>query len=306
MSHPSTTFDAGAEPPWSPFSHREQLQTFWTLAVDAARTLGTVEPDLGEGLLIVGEGLDVLHCGVINLAQLCAEAEPTRWEGMVERHFQFIRGDPLAAALARLSDYQTARRHLRLRLAPTPVVEEVDAHRIDLPDNISIALAIDMDGHCVYVSSEHTKTWGPTGEELLMTAAEQNRRKVRVHKRSRHRHGGEHLHLHGASLFLTGHLFDLRRYVPDTGPMGVLVSAPTARELLVVPVGDGPVFADNIVSLMGSTFSAWSDGPNSLSTAVRWWRQGFDLEPAFRMSNGVEMVAPEPLAGVIRTMMSES
>lgn len=193
--------------------------------------MGHVEPNLEAGLLTVGD--EPARCGVIGLTQLCASNDPMDWKAIVEHHFELLRDHPLAAMMARLSDYHGARRHLRLRLVPTEVVEEIDGHRVELPTGVSLALALDMDGHCVYVSSQHTTGWQPMSEELMLTAAEQVRRRVRVRKRVRHRFGGRHLHLHGMSLFLTGHLFDLSRHLSDTAPLGALVNAPTAREMLV-------------------------------------------------------------------------
>lgn len=108
-------------------------------------------------------------------------------------------------------------------------------------------------------------------------------------------------------MFLTGHIFGLDAHIPsDWHAHGALIAAPTAREMIAVPVVNGPEMADRVAAGLASAYVSWCEGPNSLSTDLWWWRPTHDLEPAVRLVNGrVKVTAQGELAEIMEGTVAQ-
>ena len=107
---------------------------------------------------------------------------------------------------------------------------------------------------------------------------------------------------------MTGHLFNLDRHITGAwGQQGALITFPTARDMLAIPLDRRTGLIDDITATLATTAHAFADGPNSLSTDMWWWRPGHDLEPALRLVSGrLKVTAQGELAWILASAVDDA
>ncbi|GEM_PF-5506943 len=295
MSEPSTTERAQQPPEWSPFVERSDFERFWSLALAAAELHGAIDPRPDEGMIAIGEGIDLVECGMLNLAQSCAGAGPSAWEEIVEQHFEFLAASPLRRVGRLIESFAAARPHLRTRVTQAGLIDQLDGSALSLPSGMAFGLALDIQGHSMWLGDEHTRGWNRSSEELLLAGTVQVRKRARLRQRIERGFGGRVTRLAGSSLFSTGHLFDLPQHVGPLPEAGALVAVPTAREILVAPLDNDAQLVNDATATLVSAVTAYAEGPNALTPDVWWWRPGEDFTPALRYDGRPRFEGPREL-----------
>ena len=294
MSEPSPS-ERALSPEWSPFTESAEFERFWGLVVAAASQHGSVEELPDTGVIRVGQAPGHIECGLLNLAQSCATAGSASWEEIVERHFELVADSPMRRIGRLTESFATARPHLRARVVHADVVDSLDGNSLPLPSGMAFGLALDVEGHSVWLGEQHTGPWNRSVEELLLGGAVQVRKRVRLRSRVERMFGGRVTRLAGRSLFVTGHLFDLARHLGPPPESGALVAAPTAREMLVAPLDDETHLVNDAAAIVASAVASYAEGPNSLTPDVWWWRPGEDFALALRYDGRPRFEGPPAL-----------
>ena len=247
--------------------------------------------DEADGTVAV-EKMDCV-LGLSNLAQTCRVAEPGDWPLII--YSQVARLDDFAPdALAnRLGDYERTQPDLRVSAQH---LCHIDAVRDPLPLGLSACLSVDLDGAACPVDRSYFNDWGVEHGEVMAVALANTLMDDPLTAMELSEVSGQFRVLTGDSLFVSGHLLDFARTVPDIGLLGAVVTVPAAHSVMVCPVELSEKFVDDSASMMATSYIRYLTGPNSVSPNALWWRPGHPLAGFARLDDqNFELVAPEPL-----------
>ena len=250
--------------------------------------------DKAEGTVAV-EDMDCL-LGLSNLAQTCRVADPEDWRLIIYGHV--ARLDDFAPDLLaeRLGNYEQLQPDLRVRVVGAQHLRQIDPVGDALPLGLFSCLSVNLDGAACPVDRSYFSEWGVDHGEVMAGAlantlldepltdweGAESPTKFRVFT--------------GDSLFVTGHLLDFARTVPDVGSQGAVVTVPAAHTVMVCPIELNEEFVDRSATMLAASYVRYLAGPNSVSPNALWWRPGLPLEGFARLDNqSFELVAPDPL-----------
>lgn len=280
---------------WAPWWTPEQRRNF------LSHVESVVQARFGENSLDEAEGtvaVKKMDCvlGLSNLAQTCRTVDPDEWRLIIYSHVARLDDFAPGVLADRLGDYDKLRPDLRIRVVSDHHLCHIDAVRDALPLGLSACLSVDLDGASCPVDRSYFDGWGVEHGEVMAAALANTLMAEPLDVEEVGELSGKFRVLTGDSLFVSGHLLDFARSVPDIGPLGAVVTVPAAHTVMVCPVELSEEFVDDSASMLASSYVRYLTGPNSVSPNALWWRPGYPLDAFACLENqSFELVAPEPL-----------
>ena len=281
--------------PWAPWWSPEQLRDFLSHVESVVQArFGEFTIDEADGTVTVEEMDCVL--GLSNLAQTCRVAEPGEWRLIVYNHVARLDDFSSDHLAERLADYEQLQPDLRVRVVGEQHLSYIDPVCNPLPLGLATCLCVDLDGASCPVDRSYFETWGVEHAEVMAVALANTLMAEPLTALEETELPGNFQILTGDTLFVSGHLLDFARSVPDIGPLGAVVTVPAAQTVMVCPVGFDEQFVENSATMLAASYVRYLTGPNSVSPNALWWRPDHPIDGFARLdSQTFELVAPEPL-----------
>ena len=280
---------------WAPWWTPEQLRDFLNHVESVVQArFGEHTVDEAEGTVTVKDMDCVL--GLSNLAQTCRAVDSEDWRLIIYGHV--ARLDDFAPDLLaeRLGNYEQLQPDLRVRVVGAHHLNQIDAVSDPLPLGLSACLSVDLDGAACPVDRSYFSEWGVEQGEVMAAALANTLMDEPLTPLEGDDAPEQFQILTGDTLFVTGHLLDFGRTVPDIGDMGAVITVPAAHTVMVCPVELDEQFVDNSATMLAASYIRYLAGPNSVSPNALGWRPGLPLEGFARLDDkAFELVAPEPL-----------
>lgn len=195
---------------------------------------------------------------------------------------------------AQLEDWDWVRPRLRLRL-----MARFDAGfehvRRPVDRRTDWVLALEITDGCLPIGVDVAACWPMGTEELwrlgqLQSLAASGVRRVQIWQ-------APSIVCFEGGMFTSGLLTDLSGRLPTpVGPLGALVTAPTAHRCYVVPIRHTAIVPEAVVRLMSLSLLDQHTEPNRLSPSILWYRGAGVLEPGISVGpSGIEVDLDEPL-----------
>ena len=279
---------------WAPWWTSNQRRRFLDLVESVVQVrFGQHTVDEADGTVAV-ERMDCV-LGLSNLAQTCRASEPDDWRLIIYNHVARLDDFAPDVLAERLGDYERIQPDLRVRVVSAQHLCHIDAVRDPLPLGLFACLSVDLDGAASPVDRSYFEDWGVEHAEVMAIALANTLMAEPLAPVEAEELSGQFRVLSGDSLFVSGHLLDFARTVPDVGPQGAVVTIPAAHTVMVCPVETDEQFVDHSASMMAASYIRYLAGPNSVSPNALWWRPGHPLAGFARLDNqSFELVAPEP------------
>ena len=280
---------------WAPWWTPEQLRSF------LSHVESVVQARFGEYTLDEVEGtvsVDKMECvlGLSNLAQTCRAADPEDWRLIVYNHVARLDDFAPEALAERLADYEKLQPDLRVRVVSAQHLAQIDPVCDPLPLGLSACLSVDLDGAACPVDRSYFDRWGVGQGEVMAAALANTLMDEPLTALEGSELPGNIRVFTGESLFVTGHLLDFARTVPDIGLQGAVVTVPAAHTVMVCPIELNEQFVQDSATMLAASYIRYIAGPNSVSPNALWWRPGHPLESFARLDDqSFELTAPEPL-----------
>ncbi|WP_419930224.1 hypothetical protein [Candidatus Poriferisocius sp.] len=280
---------------WAPWWSPEQLRDFLNHVESVVHArFGEHTVDEVDGTVTV-EDMDCV-LGLSNLAQTCRAADPEDWRLIIYSHVARLDDFAPDILAERLGDYEQLQPDLRVRVVGAHHLSQIDAVSDPLPLGLSACLSVDLDGAACPVDRSYFSEWGVEQGEVMAAALANTLMDEPLSPLEGDAVPGQFRILTGDTLFVTGHLLDFARTVPDVGDMGAVVTVPAAHTIMVCPVELDEQFVDDSATMLAASYIRYLAGPNSVSPNALWWRPGHPLEGFARLDNqAFELVAPDPL-----------
>lgn len=279
---------------WAPWWNPEQRRNFLghVESVVQAR-FGEYRLDEAEGTVAVNKMECVL--GLSNLAQTCRAAEPEEWRLIIYSHVARLDDFSPDVLAERLADYQELQPDLRIRLVGAHHLSQIDPVCDALPLGLFACLSVDLDGAACPVDRSYFGQWGVEQGEVMAVALANTLMDEPLTAMEGSELPGNVQVFSGDSLFISGHLLDFSRTVPDIGPQGAVVTVPAAHTVMVCPIALDEQFVNDSATMLAASYIRYLAGPNSVSPNALWWRPHHPLEGFARLDNqSFELTAPEP------------
>ena len=280
---------------WAPWWNPEQRRSFLNDVESVVQArFGEYTLDEAEGTVTVEEMDCVL--GLSNLAQTCRVADPEDWRLIVYNHVARLDDFAPDVLAERLADYQILQPDLRIRVVGPHHLSLIDAVCDPLPLGFAACLSVDLDGAACPVDRSYFDEWEVEHGEVMAAALANTLMDEPLAALEGSELPGKVQVFTGESLFVTGHLLDFARTVPDVGRQGAVVTVPAAHTVMVCPIELDEQFVQDSATMLAASYIRYLAGPNSVSPNALWWRPGYPLEGFARLDNqSFELVAPEPL-----------
>ena len=280
---------------WAPWWTPEQLRDFLNHVKSVVQArFGQHTLDEAEGTVTIEEMDCVL--GLSNLAQTCRVADPEDWRLIIYSHVARLDDFPPDLLAERLTDYEGLQPDLRVRVVGQQHLNYIDPVCDPLPLGLATCLCVDLDGASCPVDRSYFSDWGIEQGEVMAVALANTLMDEPLTAMEEGEQPSDFQILTGESLFISGHLLDFSRTVPDIGPMGAVVTVPAAQTVMVCPVELNEQFVSHSATMLAASYIRYLAGPNSVSPNALWWRPGHPLEGFARLDNqAFELVAPDPL-----------
>ena len=280
---------------WAPWWSPEQLRDFRNHVESVVHArFGEHTVDEVEGTVTV-EKMDCV-LGLSNLAQTCRAADPEDWRLIIYNHVSRLDDFSPDLLAERLGDYERLQPDLRVRVVGAHHLSQIDAVCDPLPLGLSACLSVDLDGAACPVDRSYFTEWGVERGEVMAAALANTLMDEPLSPLEGDDAPGQFRVLTGDTLFVTGHLLDFARTIPDVGEMGAVVTVPAAHTVMVCPVELDEQFVDDSATMLAASYIRYLAGPNSVSPNALWWRPGHPLEGFARLDDqAFELVAPDPL-----------
>ena len=239
--------------------------------------------------------------GLSNLAQTCRAADPEDWRLIVYSHITRLDDFTPAVLAQRLGNYEQLQPDLRVRVVGAQHLTQVEAVCDPLPLGMFMCLSVSLDGAACPVDRGYFDQWGVSQGEAMAVALANTLLDEPLRAVEEPELPGNYRIFDGDSLFVTGHLLDFARTVPDIGPQGAVVTMPAAHTVMVCPIEFNEQFMHHSATMLAASYIRYLSGPNSVSPNALWWRPGLPLEGFACLDGGTfELVAPEPLRSQLR------
>jgi hypothetical protein len=280
---------AGRQPPaWAAFFDPRGWDYFCELVLGYFKRRGIeVEFDEQEGVLHAKPGWKL---GLLNLAQLCARVERSKWPELVKKHFDVALGS--VAEVNRIfpspEGYAQVEQSLRVRIWPEATVGAVGkdklVYRADL-EGLYTVLVSDTPTSVISVPTEKTRSWGKSEAELFETAIANTRANFKPEPHQQELAEGVKIWLFsGEDFYISSQVLMLEQHPQCLGKFGALVAIPQRQALLCYPIeGRETVKALNQMIPLARQLEA--QGPGSISANIYWYRDGSFVNLPYQLSN---------------------
>jgi hypothetical protein len=224
-----------------------------------------VSYDPETGLGTYGEA----QFSVRNLAQNLAKIDRERWSEYVAWHFgRLVEGPPEVP-----SNYEKARRQLRVRLASTEMAKNYVSEEALRPvaDDLHEVLMITVDKGAMTVPPDSIKEWGQPLDQLWNDARKHTLLDEPRERQALLRPNGEQFTWVRGSWWVASLLLDLGRYLSPQNQHGAIAMVPVRDALLFHEITDAGV-VHSVGSMVPAGLQFYFEGPDPISPHVYWWR----------------------------------
>jgi hypothetical protein len=269
--------DSSAAPPsWASFFGVEGWARFVVVIADDLERRGLAHSiDADDGCVRLADGMVL---GLTNLAQMCCQASPDRWPGIVAHHVGIALDPPdMPAADAMARDFARARTAMKLRLWARDSVPNISVVAWDIAEDLVAVLTYDLPEMLVTVKREDADKWSAPRDELWKIAVGNVRADGLLSAPALDVGNGAQVHvLEGdATFFAASHVLFLEAYA-GTPPFGAVVAVPRRHVAVFHPITDLRV-VDAVSSMLNVVPRMFHEGPGSITSSLYWWRPGHSL-----------------------------
>lgn len=208
---------------------------------------------------------------VHNLAANLARIDRGKWPDYVAWHFGHLMEGPPEIP----SDYNRARRKLRVRLASQDFVDQLPFPDIAKPvaDDLYQVLMIAIDDGASTVPPDSLEAWDTDRETVWEDATKNTLLDEPRERRAMLKPSGERLTWVRGSWWSSTMLLGLGRYLSSRQSHGALAMVPVRDALLFHEITDDS-FVYSMSALIETGLTFHFDGPDSISPHVYWWHNG--------------------------------
>jgi hypothetical protein len=293
----------GGDPPapeWAAFFSGSEYRQFLEIVVADLRRRG-YDPQVGDGFVTADTGgQEPVTWGLGNLAQLCNQEDPSRWESIVATHFtaleQMVGRDMDALA----ADFEQVRPILRVRLMPDESMGGVAVgqavSRRPAPGMIA-NLVYDFPDSTATVQEDHLAAWPVGADEVFDIAIANVRAEPPPAAESVDADGVQVRVMAGESFYVASRALFLDELLD--GVRDGVFAVPNRHVLLWYPVTDL-----SVVQAMSPMFqiamNLFREGPGSISDQLYWWRGGEVVHlPHGATGKNINFVPPDDFVALL-------
>lgn len=289
---------------WADFFDQSSYDRFMKAVVEHLKQRAwtfEVRPDH----ILAGESM----YGLMNLAQWCAQSDPSRWPALIVEHFDRIEDSKAAhdKVAMEMKDFANARERLAVRLwhpqaVPAEVADNI-VQRADIEGTLSV-LVLDLPETVVTVTRAQAKDWQQSDDELFAIATANLKRKSPAYVESMDAEPGLKLLLISDDSFLvSGHALCFEDHPEWIGSAGALVGFPSRDTIVAYPINDDRCIKA-VAAMIRVVSMAYGRGPSSISPSLYWYRDGrFTLLPhRIGDDGGLEFHPPREFLEMLPTL----
>ena len=244
--------------------------------------------------------------GLLNLAQVCRQADRDAWRDVVRAHFDtvFAASNGDSALRVDVHHLESCRDMLRARLYPLDITRQSDelVSRPGPPGTLEV-LVLDLPTSVRTVSRHEADAWGVTDTALfemargnLMLAGALPVTAVEIER------GVQLKVIMGDPYYAASHALFLDRYLACDLPHGALVAIPK-RDVVLLHEIRTVAAVEAVTALLRITIGMHRDGPGSLSQAVYWAHDDvFDELPYRIEGETLRFTPPDAFLAVLESL----
>lgn len=244
--------------------------------------------------------------GLLNLAQVCRQADRDAWRDVVRAHFDtvFAASNGDSALRVDVHHLESCRDMLRARLYPLDITRQSDelVSRPGPPGTLEV-LVLDLPTSVRTVSRHEADAWGVTDAALfemargnLMLAGALPVTAVEIER------GVQLKVIMGDPYYAASHALFLDRYLACDLPHGALVAIPK-RDVVLLHEIRTVAAVEAVTALLRITIGMHRDGPGSLSQAVYWAHDDvFDDLPYRIEGETLRFTPPDAFLAVLESL----
>ncbi|MEO6063175.1 MAG: hypothetical protein ABIQ99_14670 [Thermoflexales bacterium] len=244
--------------------------------------------------------------GLLNLAQVCRQADRDAWRDVVRAHFDtvFAVSDGDSVLRVDVHHFESCRDMLRARLYPLDITRQSDelVSRPGPPGTLEV-LVLDLPTSVRTVSRHEADAW-PANDETLFEVARANLiaagalpvTAVEIER------GVQLKVIMGDPYYAASHALFLDRYLACDLPHGALVAIPK-RDVVLLHEIRTIAAVEAVTALLRITVGMHRDGPGSLSQAVYWAHDDvFDELPYRIEGETLRFTPPDAFLAVLESL----
>jgi hypothetical protein len=265
---------AGQPPAWASFFGVDGWARFLLIIDNDLTRRGVGHQIHGhEGFVRLADGSTL---GLSNLAQMCFQAAPERWVGIVEHHFRVAlsAGKDASAADAMSKDFALARTAIKLRLwSRESASQQQELVAWDIAEDLVAVLTFDLPDMLVSVKrSDAEKNWNVPRDDLWRIAVANMHAEGLLPAPALDVGDGAQVHvLEGDhTFFAASHVLFLEAYGAAHSPWGAIVAVPRRHVVVFHSIIDLRVIAA-INSMLNVIPRMFHEGPGSITSSLYWW-----------------------------------
>jgi hypothetical protein len=291
-------------PEWASFFSKSEYKTF-VGAIDSFFYNKNITYSLGNGLVNAGPNdFDWSVLGLMNLAQICKQAEVLEYDELVSGHFDsMIRTFQFEKSLEKIvEDYSAIEQYIGTRLYPLDYLEhggkENKVYRM-LAGEIAEVLVFDLPDAVRTITPEQAGKWKKTWDELFETGIENIRNKYPCSITREEIGKTSILFVFGDHFFAPNIIFDMRRNPQLVGSNGSLIGIPHRHTVIIYPI-ENIDFIIAVNDLIPVIYGMNQEGPGSVSNNLLWYKDGiFENQPYEIEDNTIKF---SPTDGFLKAM----
>jgi len=216
--------------------------------------------------------------GLSNLAQLCHQHPSSRWQSIINNHFDSMQQTSAfeSGFYKKAHDYEYASSYIGVRLYPADYIAHIGEEAIikrNITDDLIAMLVFDFPHGVCNIKPETTIQWNKTNEELFEIGRANIRKNYTSETMSEDFNGIKIWIITGDHFFVTNSLLDLHLESIPSGAHGALIGVPHRHTLMVYPI-DNLEVVTAIQPFVYVLQGLFKEGPGSLSENLYWYRNG--------------------------------
>lgn len=234
--------------------------------------------EIGDGEAIVAEnnrGFNKL--GLMNVAQVCKQAEQQSYRGIIEDHFQaLIDAKEFDAEFEKIiDDFEKVRQYIAVRIYNDEYVSFSGIDNVigrQLAEDVYAMLVFDLPYSIESIRPEKTTQWGKTADELFDIGVQNVRENYPLSITKETFQDFDIWFVQGEHFFTSNIVFDIEKYEGLVGSKGALVGLPHRHSAIIYPV-ENIETVKAINGLIPAINGMNQEGPGSLSANLFWYNE---------------------------------
>lgn len=293
---------------WASFMDPEAYEAFIGIVETYFEEHG-VSISFGEGYLTI-EGDESQQLGLVNLAQGCAQIDPSEWHDFIYAYFDDLLGlvQDEPQVVANIESFDEAEPLLAVRIWPEDYATQAGPDslffREDIEGTVSV-LVFDFPTSVRSVTLDEFATWGMELEEVFEVALANTLTHYFQDVFHEELESGIELwFLSDGSFFVASQALFLDQYPDCLGEFGSVFGIPTRDILLCHPIDNTEVIEAVdylILAISGLEF----EGPGSVSPYLYWYHEGVITNLPYSLGESeIEFSPPDIFLEVLNQLVA--